>query len=69
MSTTRYQTRIQAFAHSKNERPEDVAPGQDFIDWINRQWTEFCANHKPARGQNHAAFDAWLTEKYGGKPC
>lgn len=68
--------RYEVYARAHRRTPEEMAAqgwayceaGNGFSAWLSGQWREWAAlNGIPASHtyyRNHAAFDAWLQEKY-----
>lgn len=61
------QPRARAFMHA---HPADPFIGWRYITWIGHQWRTWAAESgvpygdKPMTDVHHAAFDAWLAERY-----
>lgn len=63
--TKEYTLRFRAFAASRNQSPDEAPANYEFIRWIGHRWAEFGLNGNAPKGRHHAAFDAWLSKKYG----
>lgn len=60
-----YTTRFESYCAFLGKPAEEVKAGHEFMNWIGRQWAEFNRTHEFVKGDHHAAFDRWLSAKYG----